>query len=101
MRKESFIALRRVFNFPSQSSWTGQNARPFPRRWQGFLLAVMRLFCGRLEPLRSAENPARHLRVELRGMARQFLSGRSAAGPLAGILRPLFPGGRNRFDLLS
>ena len=34
-------------------------------------------------------------------MARKFLPRRSAAGPLAGILRPLFPRGRNRFDLLQ
>src|SRR5205807_8087054 len=55
----------------------------------------------RLEPLRSTKNPARHLRLELRRMARQFLSGRPAAFSLAGILRTLFPGGGNRFDLLS
>src|SRR2546430_1160904 len=55
----------------------------------------------RLEPLRSAKNPARHLRLELRRMARQFLSGRSAPGPVAGILRALLPRGRNRFDFLS
>src|SRR3954447_21632428 len=95
MRKESFIALRRVVNLPVQSSWTGQNPGRFPLREQGFLPAAIRLFCGRLEPFRTAKDSPRHLRLELRGMARQFFPGRPPTRALAGILCALFPGGRN------
>src|ERR1041384_8128370 len=82
-RKECFIALRRVVNFARPSSWTG-GGMPNGMRDAGYEIPSFRIPhpasripypASRRESLGSAKNPARHLRLELRRMAGQFLSG--------------------------